>query len=92
MRYLLCYDIPVSKRRQRVARLLEDAGHRVQWSVFECDLDPRGKDLLLGALAERMDPTEDRLYLYPLCRLCQSGIERFGTEESPGVDENCWIL
>lgn len=34
--YVVTYDIPSDKRRQKVAKLLEGYGRRVQYSVFEC--------------------------------------------------------
>ena len=36
---LLAYDITDHKRLARVARVCEDYGVRVQYSVFECRLD-----------------------------------------------------
>jgi CRISPR-associated protein Cas2 len=39
MFYLVCYDIVSDRRRNKVAKLLEAYGLRVQKSVFECVLD-----------------------------------------------------
>lgn len=36
--YLICYDITDNRDRNRVARLLERYGDRVQYSVFEVHL------------------------------------------------------
>lgn len=36
--YLICYDISDNRDRNRVARLLERYGERVQYSVFEVHL------------------------------------------------------
>lgn len=36
--YLICYDISDDRDRNRVARLLERYGERVQYSVFEVHL------------------------------------------------------
>ena len=36
---VVAYDIPDDRRRTRVAKVLEDYGDRVQYSVFEMNLD-----------------------------------------------------
>jgi len=36
--YVITYDIPVDRRRNKVATALEDHGRRVQYSVFEANL------------------------------------------------------
>jgi len=45
MRMLVCYDVNVSgsgggRRLRRVAKACRDFGQRVQFSVFELDVDP----------------------------------------------------
>lgn len=41
MFYLVSYDIPETRRRTKLAKILEDFGDRVQYSVFECILDEK---------------------------------------------------
>ena len=41
MRTLVSYDISDDKRRRKVCKILEGYGYRVQYSVFECDLDDK---------------------------------------------------
>jgi CRISPR-associated endonuclease Cas2 len=45
MLFLVSYDLPSSqsgdRRRARLARYLQSVGIRVQWSVFELDIDPQ---------------------------------------------------
>ncbi|MFM7269083.1 MAG: CRISPR-associated endonuclease Cas2 [Cyanobium sp.] len=38
--WLIAYDSPSNKRRRKLAKLLEGYGERLQWSVFECRLQP----------------------------------------------------
>lgn len=60
MRIVISYDISDDKRRRKMARLLEGYGDRVQYSVFECDLDAarlqevrrRMRPLVKGQLGE----------------------------------------
>jgi CRISPR-associated protein Cas2 len=41
MRVVISYDISDTKRRNKIARVLEGYGYRVQYSVFECEVDAR---------------------------------------------------
>jgi CRISPR/Cas system-associated endoribonuclease Cas2 len=43
---VVSYDIPDDRRRLRLAHALKDFGVRVQYSVFECHLEPDGLDSL----------------------------------------------
>lgn len=50
MLYIVSYDIPDTKRRTKLAKMLEDFGDRVHYSVFECILDSD----LLKKMADRI--------------------------------------
>ena len=52
MRTLISYDISHDKRRRKVAKIMEGAGYRVQYSVFECDLSAQQ----LRELQKRLKP------------------------------------
>ena len=41
--YLVCYDITDDKRLKRVFKVCKNYGTHLQYSVFECDLNPREK-------------------------------------------------
>ena len=38
--WVIAYDSWSNKRRRKLAKLLEGYGERLQWSVFECRLQP----------------------------------------------------
>ena len=71
--FLVVYDIADGKRRQKVAHRLEQAGQRVQESVFEVPL-PHGANLarLKRDLGTLIHP-EDSLRFYRLCQGCRAG-------------------
>ncbi len=78
-RYLICYDIHSDERRGRVATLLEDHGTRVQYSVFECDLDQRTLLKVRRGLLRHMDQSTDNVRIYILCHRCEVAVDYFGT-------------
>jgi CRISPR-associated protein Cas2 len=52
MRIVVSYDISDDKRRRKVAKIMEGYGYRVQYSVFECELEPKK----LSQLIRRLSP------------------------------------
>jgi CRISPR-associated protein Cas2 len=67
---LVAYDITDSKRLHRVARVCEDWGVRVQYSLFECRLEEPQFARFWQQLLAEIDPDEDRLVAYKLDARC----------------------
>ncbi len=63
---LIAYDIADPRRLARVAKTCEDYGVRVQYSVFECHLEPDEFDTLWLTLLDLIDEKQDRLVAYQL--------------------------
>ncbi len=63
---LLAYDIADPKRLAHVAKVCEDFGVRVQYSVFECRLDEDEFTDFWLRLLEEIDEQEDRLVAYKI--------------------------
>src|SRR5438132_337807 len=63
---LLAYDISDQKRLSRVARVCEDFGVRVQYSVFECRLDEGEFNEFWLQLLCVINDAEDRLVAYKI--------------------------
>ena len=67
---LVAYDITDHRRLARVARVCEDFGVRVQYSLFECRLEEAEfEDFWLKLLCE-IDEAEDRLVAYKIDARC----------------------
>jgi CRISPR-associated protein Cas2 len=81
---LVAYDISNPKRLQKVAKACEDFGIRVEYSVFECDLDDKDFERLWCRLLDVIDEDEDRVLIYRICSSCVSKIEAIGTVSRPG--------
>jgi CRISPR-associated protein Cas2 len=79
MLILVSYDVPDDRRRTRLAHTLKDFGERVQYSVFECRLDERAQQILRERLTRLIDPEEDSLRIYRLCKECDRLLEVLGT-------------
>ncbi len=78
--YLICYDIADPKRLQKVARIMEDFGLRVLYSVFECYLTPVQLESLRQAVEPLLDPLTDSVRYYVLCERCERHVEHLGRE------------
>jgi CRISPR-associated protein Cas2 len=78
MQIVICYDIPDTKRRTRLRKTLKGYGQPVQYSVFECDLSPRQLQRMTQAVKAVIEPAEDNVRYYRLCRSCAEGAEFFG--------------
>jgi CRISPR-associated protein Cas2 len=89
LRYVVCYDIPNDRRRVRLARRLDDFGARVQYSVFEMLLDHPLFDKMVQAIQNEIDPSEDRVHIYPMCAGCEKKAVFLGLardEDRPGLE------
>ena len=75
MFYLVSYDIVDDRRRARVHKLLKNYGTRVQYSVFECQLEAARLAELRQRLKPFLDTKQDSLRAY---RLCKERAHRWG--------------
>lgn len=92
MMVLITYDVntqdPAGRRRlRRVARACLDHGQRVQFSVFECEIDPAQWTKLRARLVGEIDGTRDSLRFYFLGAKWRSRVEHFGTKPAVDFDE-----
>jgi CRISPR-associated protein Cas2 len=78
MLYTISYDIPDDKRRLKIAKILLDYGPRVQYSVFEAQLDATALDRLRSRIKAVVDIAEDSVRIYPHCVACEARIEIIG--------------
>jgi CRISPR-associated protein Cas2 len=71
---VVSYDITDDKRRRKVMKVVEGFGERVQYSVFECHLQPRDVVRLHHRLSRLINPGEDDIRFYVLCQTCVAHI------------------
>ena len=83
MLYLVAYDICQARRLRRVAKVCEDYGFRVEYSVFECDLSEEDFRHFWDDLSREIDPREDSILAYRICASCVRRIVSLGNVIRP---------
>ncbi len=92
MLVLVSYDVKTSdpggnKRLRRVARACTDYGQRVQFSVFECLIDPAQWTVLRQRLLDEIDHKTDSLRFYFLGSNWRNKVEHVGAKESIDMED-----
>ncbi len=97
MMVLITYDISLDdvggkRRLRRVAKVCLDYGVRVQYSVFECDLEPAQWVDLKSSLLDIFDPECDSLRFYMLGSKWRSKVEHHGAKPAVDIFKDTLIL
>ncbi|MCT7977593.1 CRISPR-associated endonuclease Cas2 [Laspinema olomoucense] len=92
MFYLICYDITEDNRRNRVAKVLETYGMRVQQSVFEAVLNETEYHQLQARLLKLLNKRQDQLRFYPLSPANRDRIVILGRQPEFTVDALTFIV
>jgi len=89
---LVTYDVSTissegRRRLRRVARVCENFGQRVQFSVFECCVGEKDWVQLKHDLLEEMNPSEDSIRFYFLGEDASRRVEHFGQRPSVNFED-----
>jgi len=92
MLVVVAYDVRTetpqgAKRLRRVAAVCKNYGVRVQYSVFECLLEPAQWISLKHKLLKEIDQDEDSLRFYFLGKNWRSRLEHVGVKKSYDQEE-----
>ena len=92
MLVLVTYDVSTEspagrKRLRRISRACLDYGQRVQYSVFECEVDPAQWTALRARLLDEYDETTDSLRFYFLGANWKQRIEHCGAKPATDFDD-----
>ncbi len=87
MLVVICYDVSTAKpegqrRLRRVAKACKNYGQRVQFSVFECEINPAQWTDLRQRLIDIIEPEMDSLRFYFLGSKWRRRIEEIGAKKS----------
>jgi CRISPR-associated protein Cas2 len=91
MMVLVSYDVMVTspggpKRLRNVAKTCTNYGQRVQFSVFECVIDPAQWVALKNSLEQIIDTKTDSLRYYYLGANYRQRVEHVGAKAAYDVD------
>jgi CRISPR-associated protein Cas2 len=87
MMVLVSYDVSTMDvagpgRLRRVAKICKNYGQRVQYSVFECIVDPAQWTVFRQKLIDRIEEETDSLRFYFLGANWRNRIEHIGAKKS----------
>ena len=88
---LITYDVNTEtregrRRLRRVARACLDYGQRVQYSVFECEVDPAQWVTLRARLLDEIDTASDSLRFYRLGAEGRRRVEHVGAKPTLNLE------
>ena len=88
---LITYDVATGnaagrRRLRRIARLCQDFGQRVQYSVFECQVDAAQWTAFRDRLLSEIDEEADSLRFYRLGANWRGRVEHVGAKKSYDPD------
>ncbi|SMD14748.1 CRISPR-associated protein, Cas2 family [Desulfocicer vacuolatum DSM 3385] len=90
MLVLVSYDVSIEKngqkRLRRVAKACKNYGQRVQYSVFECIVDPAQWTVLRQQLMEEIEPDLDSLRFYFLGSNWRRKVEHIGAKKAVDLE------
>jgi CRISPR-associated protein Cas2 len=92
MMVVVSYDVSTiepagRKRLARVAKVCKNNGQRVQYSVFECSVDPARFAFFRDRLIKEIKPEEDSLRFYFLGANWKRRVEHIGIKKAYDPDE-----
>ncbi len=92
MDVLVAYDVNTEtkdgrRRLRRVAVVCKDFGQRVQYSVFECNVNEAQYESLKARLLDVLNEDEDNLRLYRLRSPREKTIECYGRDSYVSYDD-----
>ena len=86
MLVLISYDVSIEKKGQkrlrRVAKACQNYGQRVQYSIFECVINPAQWVILRQKLIDEIEPELDSLRFYFLGSNWRRRVEHIGAKKS----------
>ncbi|MBC7334536.1 MAG: CRISPR-associated endonuclease Cas2 [Actinobacteria bacterium] len=91
MFYVVAYDIPNDKRRNRLFKSLKGYGIRNQFSLFECHLDSEKYNRMLKVVSRIINAKEDNVKIYFICKDCFKKIKALGCS-TVTMDNNVTIV
>lgn len=92
--YIVTYDIADAKRLRRIFKICKNAGTHLQFSVFECDLNPSELIELETTLSNEINHAEDQVLFIALGPADGRGSRSITALGQPYVsfDSPCYVV
>ena len=74
---IIAYDISITKRRNKIVKLLENYGERINLSVFECMLTESRFSELRENIEILVNTKTDQVVYYTICVDCYTKIIKY---------------
>jgi CRISPR-associated protein Cas2 len=93
MNILVTYDVGETESREgarrlrKVAIICKDYGQRVQFSVFECEIDEMQFEVFRAKMLKIIDPELDSLRFYKLMGGRDRSVEAYGVDKYVDFNE-----
>ena len=79
MKYIIAYDIPDNNIRNKVSKLLESTGYRLQYSLFVADLEQTSLPTLKENLILISGKSKtNNISIIPICQNCYNKLWQIG--------------
>lgn len=75
---LVSYDISDDKRRNKAAKALKAFGDRVQFSVFEMNVNHEEFQKMVRKLRPHINEKQDSARIYRICENCKRAVDIIG--------------
>lgn len=97
MLVLVAYDVKTTdkageRRLRKIAKLCQDFGIRVQYSLFECSVDPARWEELKNMLLKTYKEDKDSLRFYFLGKNWDRRVEHHGAKKAFNIEKDALIL
>lgn len=92
MLVVVSYDVSTEtregrRRLRKISKEILDYGNRVQFSVYECDVDPGQWERLRNRLLKLYDSNEDSLRFYFLGKNWRKRLEHHGQKDILSIED-----
>jgi len=88
---VVSYDIVDDRTRNKISKTMLDFGTRIQYSVFECNLNKAQIKEMVRRLKELLNEEEDSIRIYYLCDQCLKKTDLLGKGELT-EDKDIYII
>jgi len=90
VRYLVAYDISDDAVRNKLVKLLNDFGRRVQFSCFEIEITRTDLEELINRVNYLINSETDKVFFFPISEYAAPFVKKLGRKD--GEDNSNMVL